>query len=105
MASASLRQNRTGEYIVCFRVGGKQYNRTLGTTDEGDAEAALYRIKALLHELSTGKRTISDDCPDVGTFVVTDGKAVAKPTFKYATVQQVIDGFLADREGKVSPEC
>ncbi len=103
---ASLRKNKQDEYIMCFRLGGRQYNRALGTDDEREATARLKRVEATLHDLGTGRLALPEGCLDVGLFVMSDGKATAKPTMpKVVTVQTVIDGFLADAEGRVSPEC
>lgn len=103
---ASLRQNKQGEDIVCFRLSGRQYNRALGTDDEKEAAARLKRVEATLHDLGTGRLALPEGCQDVGLFVMSDGKAAAKLVMpKTVTVQAVIDRFLADAEVRVSEEC
>lgn len=82
---ASLRTNKAGEFILCFRVGGKQYNRALGTDNEREADARLMRAKATLHDLKVGRLALPDDCQDMGTFVLSDGKVTAKPTLPTRT--------------------
>lgn len=100
---ASLRTNKAGKYIVCFRLLGKQFNRELGTENEKDAEAKRKRIEAITYEIEAGKLAIPEGCLDVGTFVVTDGQATGRPVLpKVATVQNVVDGFLAEVDGRVA---
>lgn len=102
---ASLRKNAAGMFIVCFRVLGKQFNRELGTADEKEASARLKRIEATIHDIGTGRIAVPDGCTDVGTFVMSDGKASSKPALpKVTTVQDVSDRFLADAAGRIKPE-
>jgi integrase len=102
---ASLRTNKAGNYIVCFRLLGKQFNRELGTSDDKEAQARLKRIEATIHDIGTGRIVLPDGCFDVGTFVMSDGLATGKPALpKVTTVQDVSDRFLRDADGRIKAE-
>lgn len=79
MASLRTKKTRTGtSYIVCFRFGGRLYNRSLGEVAEGEAVARRKRVEATLHDVSTGRLTVPPDA-DAGLFILSDGKLAEKP--------------------------
>jgi hypothetical protein len=46
---ASIHQSRGEGFIICFRFGGKQFNRKLGTSCPKGAEARRKRVEATVH--------------------------------------------------------
>lgn len=93
---ASLRESGKG-FIVCFRFSGQQYNRAIGTDDPKEAEARRKRVDATLHDLRTGRLTIPEDCPDVATFILSDGKATARATpVKHTTLKELWERYRAE---------
>lgn len=95
---ATIRASRSGQggYIVCFRYGDKQYNRHLGTDDRREAEARKKRIEATIHDLQHGRLVLPPDCSDIGTFIVSDGKATAKvQPPRHATLSELWEGYRA----------
>jgi integrase len=64
-------------YRISFRFGGKQYQKSLDTSDDTEANAALGRIELVLRELKTGRKTLPEGA-DFWTFVFTDGQRTQK---------------------------
>ena len=52
---ASLRTNKAGKFLVCFRVFGKQFNRDLATENEKEASARQKRVESIIHDIETGR--------------------------------------------------
>ena len=78
MASSRTKKTRTGtSYVVCFRFGGRLYNRSLGEVSAGDAEARRKRVEATVHDIGTGRLTVPLDA-DAGLFILSDGKMTEK---------------------------
>jgi integrase len=81
------------KYRIHFRFGGKQFQKSLKTTDETEANAALGRIELTLRELETGRMTLPEGA-DFWTFVFTDGERtqkVAAPTV--VTLGEMFDRY------------
>ena len=79
MASLRTKKTRTGtSYIVCFRFGGKLYNRSLGEVPRGEAESRRKRVEATIHDIGTGRLTMPSEA-DAGLFILSDGKLAEKP--------------------------
>lgn len=95
---ASLRLSKGGDgYLMIFRFGGKQFSRSIGTDDPKEAEARRKRVDATLHDLKTGKLPIPEDCPDVATFILSDGKATAGAKLvKHTTLKELWDRYRAE---------
>lgn len=65
------------KYRIHFRFGGQQFHKSLKTTDETQAKAALGRIELTLRELENGRMTLPEGA-DFWIFVFTDGKRTEK---------------------------
>jgi hypothetical protein len=50
---ASIRQ-KNGIFVVGFRYGGKQFQKSLRTSHKADAEGALHLVQHTIYELTTG---------------------------------------------------
>lgn len=70
---ASLQTDPSGNYHVCFRLGGKRFKRSLHTTSEDHANNQLALLEENLRLVNRGKLVIPDDA-DVPTFLLSDGK-------------------------------
>jgi hypothetical protein len=66
---ASLRTTSGGSFVVCFRFGGRHFQRGLKTKDPAAAEAARCRVIDRLYQLSIGSVTIPAGV-DTGDFIV-----------------------------------
>lgn len=94
---ASIRESKGEGYLVLFRYGGRQYQRKLGTDDQKEAEARRKRLEATIHDLSTGRLKLPDDCQDVGTFILSDGRATGKAVpAQHVTLKELWDIYLSD---------
>lgn len=81
------------KYRIHFRFGGKQFQKSLKTTDQKEAEAALGRIDLTLRELENGRMTLPEGA-DFWTYVFTDGQRtqkVAAPTV--VTLAEMFDRY------------
>jgi integrase len=91
---ASIRQDPASKvYRISFRFGGKQYQKSLETTDETEANAALGRIELVLRELKTGRKTLPEGA-EFWTFLFTDGQRtqrLAAPTV--VTLGEMFDRY------------
>jgi hypothetical protein len=81
VASVS-RDPKCGVYRVHFRFGVKQYQKSLKTTDGGEAEAMKGRIEETLLAIDKGWLTPPADPDAFWPFVFSGGKLESKPTFK-----------------------
>ncbi len=70
---ASLQTDPSGNYHVCFRLGGKRFKRSLHTTAEDQANNQLALLEENLRLVNRGKLAIPDGA-DVPTFLLSDGK-------------------------------
>lgn len=94
---ASIRESKGDGYLVLFRFSGRQFQRALGTSCPREAESRRKRVEATLHDLSTGRLKLPPDCADVGTFILSDGQATAKPEApQLATLGQLWASYRAD---------
>jgi hypothetical protein len=66
---ASLRTTSGGGFVVCFRFGGRHFQRGLKTKDPAAAEAVRCRVIDRLYQLSIGSVTIPAGV-DTGDFIV-----------------------------------
>jgi hypothetical protein len=67
----------SGRYRILFRFGGRQFQKSLKTTDQEEAEAAKARIALTLRELENG-RLILPPGADFWEFVYSDGRRTRK---------------------------
>lgn len=92
---ATLNQLPTGVFRVRFRFGGQQFYRSLDTTDQTTAENILASVDETLGFLKTGRLAVPPDVEDIGAWIVSGGKATAKPKAKEVhTLKQVIDAYF-----------
>lgn len=75
---ASLQQDPSGVFHICFRYGKQRFKRSLQTTDNKKATAATVRVSENLRMVSLGRMEIPDDA-DVPTFLLSDGVVASKP--------------------------
>lgn len=67
------KDDKSGMYRIHFRYGGKQFQKSLKTTDEREAEARKGAIEVTLLDLERGRLMIPQGA-DFWEFVKTDGK-------------------------------
>jgi integrase len=72
MASLS-RDPTSGNYRIHFRFGGRQYQKSLKTDSEKDANALKGRVELTLLDLERGRLTLPPN-GDIWQFVLSDGK-------------------------------
>lgn len=98
---ASLRL-RGASYHICFRFDGKQYDRSLKTTDKAEAECALHGIEQMLHWLHVGQRSIPDGV-DPGCFITSRGiERTSKPEQQPPTVEDAVARYLSSCEHRLA---
>jgi integrase len=76
VASLSL-DPKSGVFRIHFRYAGKQYQKSLKTTDEVEAEASKGRIELTLRDLDNGRLDLRPD-DDLWEFLRSDGKRTKK---------------------------
>src|SRR6476620_5247384 len=69
---------KDGVYHVRFRLGGKEYKRSLKVRDRHEAATARNLVQVTLHRLRTGQLQIPN-LVDVGDFVVSGGTLTTPP--------------------------
>lgn len=75
---ASVRRNsRSGQYLILFRYGGRQFQRSLRTDSVKRANAICGRVEETLQLLQLGRLAIPEDA-DPGEFILTDCKRNGK---------------------------
>jgi integrase len=106
---AGLHKDPTsGFYRIQFRYGGRQFNKSLKTRDEREAESIRGRVDETLSLLRRGRLAIPDDA-DVGLFILSDGKLTAKPVAETLqvptapTLGTLIDTYLASPPANKEP--
>jgi hypothetical protein len=93
---AVLKQHKSGVWRIRFWFGGKQYFRSLDTTERKTADGMLASIEPLIEHLNAGRLAVPPDVEDVGTWIVSGGKVAAKPKVKEThTLKAVIDDYFA----------
>src|SRR5689334_6468023 len=71
--------------------------QSLRRADPREAEARRKRVEATILDLTTGRLRLPDDCPDLGTFILSDGSVTEKPQPPdLPTLQVVWDRYQAD---------
>src|SRR5882724_6536326 len=63
---------KNGIYIARFRYLGKEYKRSLKTTDRDDADAALLEVQRAIHRLTVGILQVPEGV-DPGDFILSGG--------------------------------
>jgi integrase len=92
---ASL-ETRSGRYRIAFRHGGRKFHYSLKTADRKEAEGSLARLEENLRLLERGRLQPPPDA-DLPTFLLSDGKASAKPQVGAAvlTLQGLCERYAA----------
>jgi hypothetical protein len=81
------------KYRIHFRFGGQQFQKSLKTSDEKEARAALGRIELTLRELENGRMTLPEGA-DFWTYVFTDGQRTQKVTAPtVVTLSEMFDRY------------
>ena len=70
-------ENRNGNYRIKFRFEGKQFSRSLKTSNGAQAQLAKGQIERNLELVSLGLLEVPDDCDVFGFFLT--GKVQGKP--------------------------
>lgn len=101
---ASLRKTKTGNFILCFRFAGQQYQRALKTKDRQAAEATQKRVEYTIFQLGQGTVAIPEGV-DPGDFLVTGTTtpAQAKPAEKPPCFGELIELYLQAHKGQKAP--
>ena len=69
MAWIELRES--GNYVVCFRLNGQRFKRSLDTTDESDADSQRRRLEENIRLYERGRFDISKDV-DVISYLLSE---------------------------------
>ncbi len=75
---ASVQQDPSGNFHVCFRFGGQRYKRSLKTRLQRKAEAAASRIGENNRLVDEGRIELPEDV-DIPVYLLSDGKLAEKP--------------------------
>jgi integrase len=92
---ASLRKDRSGNYLVAFRWAGIQFTRSLDTKDEAVARAGVNRAEETIMRLKKGW-AIMPEGAEAGAFIVSGGEVDKKPT-RREVVKPLSIGELFDQ--------
>jgi len=101
MASLHL-DERTGNWIVMFRWGGRQYRRSCQSQNETAAQGTVARVRETIRLLTLGHINIPDDA-DPATWIMSDRQLKTKPKAqanKLSRLGEICDAYLADQLGK-----
>jgi integrase len=100
---ASLHEDeRTGNWIVMFRFGGRQFRRSCETTTKSDAVSAKARVEDTIRLLNLGRISIPADA-DPGVWIMSEGKLTAKPRLPNRDLRRldkICTAYIADQIGK-----
>jgi hypothetical protein len=96
---ASLQQDPSGNFHICFCFGGKRFKRSLKTTSKRKADATCTRLDENIRLVDAGRLTLPDDA-DPATFLLSDGKLDSKPRLR----KTIRLGGLCDEYKKSMPE-
>ena len=75
---ASIQQDPSGTFHICFRFANQRFKRSLQTMDRRKADAAAVRISENIRLVREGRMEMPVDA-DVPTFLLSDGKLGEKP--------------------------
>ncbi len=91
----------SGRFKISFRWAGKKVRKTVRARSRADADAILKRFEETLDLVQRGRIEVPPDCPDIGAFLLSDGKVVPKPPSaaepppKAVALREVVDRYLA----------
>jgi integrase len=92
---ASIDQ-KNGIYVVRFRHGGKQFKKSLRTSDKTDADGALHLVQHTIYRLTTGQLEVPPGV-DPGDFIVSGGKLTSPPPAPEPAPSTITLGGLIER--------
>ncbi len=69
---ASIQQDPSGTFHICFRYGKQRFKRSLQTTDRRKADAAAVRLAENIRLVNQGRMELPEDA-DIPTFLLSDG--------------------------------
>jgi hypothetical protein len=96
---------KNGVYLARFRCHGKEYKKSLRTTDLANARAAMRRVEDALHWLAIGHLAVPAGV-DPGDFIVSGGalqQATAKPKSGKAPTLDEAAREYAENLGHLAP--
>ena len=90
---------KNGVYLARFRYLGREYKKSLKTTNRRDAEAALLEVQRTIHRLTVGMAVVPDGV-DPGDFIISGGTlrapAPVTPLRPQATVRAAAAEYLGN---------
>jgi len=90
---ASLQQDPSGNFHVCFRFNGRRFKRSLRTRLQRKADAAASHIEENIRLIESGRMDLPDDA-DIPTFLMSDGKRAKRPApTSHLTIGNVFDQY------------
>lgn len=73
---ASIRKDqRSGNYMICFRFQGRHYQRSLRTSNLKSAKGTLARTEETIQLITTGRMVVPSEV-DPGEFILSDGRVI-----------------------------
>lgn len=85
----------SGNYFVCFRFGSKRFKRSLKTGDKQEADDLTRALERTIRDVERGRLAIPEN-GDIVTFLLSDGRAEARPTATNAvTLKSLFDAYFA----------
>lgn len=93
------RDDRTGNWIIAFRYGGRQFHRSCGTDSRADARTVESNVEETIRMLGQGRLTMPDGA-DVPTWIMSGGKIEQKHELIRAAFSKVSDDYFAAQTDK-----
>ncbi len=93
---------RKGDYFVArFRYQGKEFKKSLRTTNPTDARAAMHSVEQVLHRLATGQIQIPPGV-DPGDFILSGGTLQAARRSRAPSLNTLVQDYLASQAHKAA---
>ncbi len=86
---------KNGVYLARFRYSGKEYKKSLKTSDRKTAEAAIHRVEDALHRLAINTLAVPEGV-DPGDFIVSGGTAAAAPRIPQPRAVPTLDAAIQE---------
>lgn len=100
---ASVHQDpRTGNWIVSFRYGGRQFNRSCETSKKSDAILQRGRVNETIRLLKTGRIAMPSDA-DPALWIISEGRLKTKPDLtrnSLSAIGEICDAYLDTQMSK-----
>jgi len=97
---ATLYQNASGVWLIRFRFSGRQYYRSLDTTDQKEANGVKAQVEETLGLLKRGRLSLPPGAgaDEAGLFIISGGKITHRPVVAPAakTLKEVTDAYFAE---------